>query len=68
MTTMDEYVKSSWDEVRKKTKAQNISEEEMLEQLCKDNPQSTRSKMEEFVQRIYHPSTSDLEEEKSLGL
>ncbi len=65
---MDGYVKSSWAEVRKIVKTQNIKEEDMLEQLCKDNPQSTRSKMEEFVQRIYHPSTSDLEEEKSLGL
>ena len=65
---MDGYVKSSWAEVRKIVKAQNISEKDMLEQLCKDNPQSTRSKMEEFVQRIYHPSLSDLEEEKSLGL
>lgn len=65
---MNGYVKSSWAEVRKIVKTQNIKEEDMLEQLCKDNPQSTRSKMEEFVQRIYHPSLSDLEEEKSLGL
>lgn len=65
---MERYVKSSWAEVRKMAKAQNISEEDMLKQLCKNNPQSTRSKMEEFVQRIYHPSASDLEEEKSLGL
>lgn len=66
--TMDGYVKSSWEDVRKIVKAKNIGEEDMLEQLCKDNPQSTRSKMEEFVQRIYHPSASDLEEEKLLGL
>lgn len=66
--TMDRYVKSSWSEIREKVNAQNITEEDMLEKLCKDNPQSTRSKMEEFVQRIYHPSISDLEEEKLLGL
>lgn len=66
--TMDRYVKSSWAEIREKVNAQNITEEDMLEKLCKDNPQSTRSKMEEFVQRIYHPSISDLEEEKLLGL
>lgn len=65
---MDRYVKSSWAEIREKVNAQNITEEDMLEKLCKDNPQSTRSKMEEFVQRIYHPSISDLEEEKLLGL
>lgn len=65
---MYEYVKSSWAEVREKAKVQNISEEEMFEQLCKDNPKSTRSKMEEFVQCIYHPSTYDLEEEMLLGL
>ncbi len=65
---MDGYVKSSWKYIRKIVKAKNIGEEDMLEQLCKDNPQSTRSKMKEFVQRIYHPSSSDLEEEKLLGL
>lgn len=65
---MDGYVKSSWKNIRKIVKAKNIGEEDMLEQLCKDNPQSTRSKMKEFVQRIYHPSSSDLEEEKLLGL
>ncbi len=65
---MERYVKSSWAEVRERARRKNISEEDMLEQLCKDNPQSTRSKMKEFVQRIYHPSASDLEEEKSLGL
>lgn len=65
---MERYVQSSWAEVRERARRKNISEEDMLKQLCKDNPQSTRSKMEEFVQRIYHPSASDLEEEKSLGL
>lgn len=65
---MERYVKSSWAEVRERARRKNISEEDMLKQLCKDNPQSTRSKMKEFVQRIYHPSASDLEEEKSLGL
>ena len=70
VTTMEGYkiYRNGFAEIRRRVKLMNISECDMLEQACKDNPQSTRSEMEKLIHRIYHPSTSDLEEERLLSM
>lgn len=67
---MEDYkiYKNAFAEIRRRVKLMKISEKDMLEQACKDNPQYTRSEMEELIRRIYHPSASDLEEERLLSM
>lgn len=55
--------KNAFPEIRRRAKLQNISEQDMLEDACKNNPQYTRSEMEEFVRRIYHPTDSELDDD-----
>ena len=47
-----------------------ISEDKMREDIYRDNPSYTNlnENIERIVQRIYHPTSSNLDEESSLGL
>ena len=67
---MDECVRITFKQIRGRVKSMKISEDKMREDIYCDNPSYTKpdEEIERIVQRIYHPSQSDLEEELSLGL
>lgn len=67
---MTEYVRITFKQIRERAKSLGVSEDKMREDCYKNNPQYSKSDegIEKIIQRIYHPTSSDLEEEKLLGL
>ncbi len=67
---MSEYVRISFSQIRERANRLGVSEDKMREDCYKNNPQYSNPDegVEKIIQRIYHPTSSDLEEEKLLGL
>lgn len=67
---MGKYVRITFKQIRERVKSMAISEGKMRKDIYHDNPSYTNPNedIERIVQRIYHPTSSDLEEELSLGL
>lgn len=67
---MGEYIRITFKQIRERVKSMAISEDKMREDIYRDNPSYTNPNedIERIVQRIYHPTSSDLDEELSLGL
>lgn len=67
---MGEYVRITLKQIREQVKENHISEEELRIYCYKNNPQYPKPDdgIEKIIQRIYHPTSSDLEEEELLGL
>ena len=67
---MSEYIRTTFQQIREKVKSMGISEETMRNDCYRNNPQydNPDKGIEKTIQRIYHPSSSDLQEEKLLGL
>lgn len=66
----EKWIKGTFAEMRKRVQRLGISEERMRKDIYKDYPQYKIPDfgIERIIQRIYHPSSSDLEEEKELGI
>lgn len=60
-----EYVRITLAEVRERIESKGISEEEMRKSVYQDNPQYKKPDkgIERIIHRLYHSTSSDLEEE-----
>lgn len=67
---MTEYVRITFKQIRERVKSLGVSEDKMREDCYRNNPQYSKPDegIEKIIQRIYHPISSDLEEEELLGL
>lgn len=65
-----EYVRITLAEVRARIESKGISEEEMRKSVYQDNPQYKKPDkgIERIIHRLYHSTSSDLEEELLEGL
>ena len=63
--TSGEYVRITLAEVRKRIESKGISEEEMRKSVYQDNPQYKKPDkgIERIIHRLYHSTSSDLEED-----
>lgn len=65
---MTEYVRITFKQIRERAKSLGVSEDKMREDCYNPQYSNPDDEVEKIIQRIYHPTSSDLEEEELLGL